>query len=86
LIQLRTGHISLNYHLHRINCSPTLRCPFCDQEETVRHFLLYYPKYRHHWAELNRKLRKRAYDTSYMLSHPNAIKSVIRFVAAMNRL
>ena len=35
-----TGHIGLNKHLHRINCSDTSNCPNCtDTEETVAHYI-----------------------------------------------
>ncbi|THU84165.1 hypothetical protein K435DRAFT_688099 [Dendrothele bispora CBS 962.96] len=44
LIQLRTGHIQLYYHLHRTQQTDSPTCPCCNQhQETVIHFLLYAP-------------------------------------------
>ncbi|OAX34193.1 hypothetical protein K503DRAFT_659786, partial [Rhizopogon vinicolor AM-OR11-026] len=41
MLWLRTRHISLNRHLHRIGKSPTPDCPHCEGSiETVQHFLL----------------------------------------------
>ncbi|KAG2132992.1 hypothetical protein DEU56DRAFT_739252 [Suillus clintonianus] len=47
LIGLRTGHIALNKHLHRLNKSPSQFCPHCPRStETVHHFILVCRKYR----------------------------------------
>lgn len=44
LTQLRTGHVPLNKHLHRIKCAESPICPKCEMEnETVAHFLLMCP-------------------------------------------
>ncbi|GJF00298.1 hypothetical protein PsYK624_165820 [Phanerochaete sordida] len=46
LFQLRTGHIALNKHLHRINCVDSPLCPACEEApESVDHFLLFCPAY-----------------------------------------
>ena len=46
LIQLRTGHVPLNHHLHTIGPADTQRCPGCGAaKETVLHFVLQCPKY-----------------------------------------
>ena len=41
IMQLHTGHIALNKHLHRIHHSPSPICPNCNDgaEESVFHFL-----------------------------------------------
>ena len=41
IMQLHTGHIGLNKHLHHIKCSNTLYCPNCDENaiEDRHHFL-----------------------------------------------
>ena len=46
-IQLRTGHIPLNKHLHRIKKSATPKCLQCghNQIETVHHYLFDCPRY-----------------------------------------
>ena len=40
-LQLRTGHIGLNKHLHHLNCTPNLLCNSCDEQvdEMIHHFL-----------------------------------------------
>lgn len=46
LIQLRTGHIPLKTHLHRINHASDPYCPSCvAKRETILHFILSCPKY-----------------------------------------
>ncbi|KAG2043901.1 hypothetical protein BDR03DRAFT_807832, partial [Suillus americanus] len=41
IFQLRTGHIALNKHLHRISKIPSAKCEKCNaHEETAHHFLL----------------------------------------------
>ena len=41
VMQLHTGHIGVNKHLHQIKCSELPHCPNCDKNaiETVHHFL-----------------------------------------------
>ncbi|KAJ3907874.1 hypothetical protein F5879DRAFT_939597 [Lentinula edodes] len=47
LTQLRTGHIPLQKHLHRIHRADTLICPCCEQQpETVFHYLFPCPAHR----------------------------------------
>ena len=44
--QFITGHIGLNYHLHKINRSETAMCESCElEEETVEHFIGRCPTY-----------------------------------------
>ena len=44
LVQLRTGHIALNHHLHRIGKADAPTCPCCMRaDETVQHFLFHCP-------------------------------------------
>lgn len=46
LFQLRTGHVALNKHLHRIKCADSPLCPACEEApESVDHFLLFCPAY-----------------------------------------
>ena len=44
LMQLRTGHVPLNYFLHRISKVESLVCPACQlNNETVHHYLFKCP-------------------------------------------
>ena len=42
IFRMRTQHIALNKHLHRIGAHTTSSCPLCDHpEETINHHLFY---------------------------------------------
>jgi hypothetical protein len=88
LIQLRTGHIGLNQHLHRINRSDTAYCPHCKGTtvESIRHFLIQCPHYRELRQIMRAKLRRKADDMSYMLSNAEAAQVVTTFALATRRL
>ena len=46
LTQLRTEHIPLQVHLHRIGKADSAQCPSCGHaKETVHHYLLDCPTY-----------------------------------------
>ena len=44
LARLRIGHVGLNFHLFRINVSPSPSCS-CGQTETIEHFFFQCPLY-----------------------------------------
>jgi hypothetical protein len=87
LIQLRTGRIGLNRHLHQLSQADDPFCPHCPHvEETVRHLLLECPKY---WKErlfVQRRLRRKAFDMKTLISDPKAIHLTLKFVAQTRRL
>jgi len=57
-MQLKTGHVGLNVHLHRINISKTPLCPLCKQyNETVDHVLRHCRAYDEIWTQLHRKVK-----------------------------
>lgn len=87
LLWLRTKHISLNQHLHRIGKSPSPNCPHCvDSAETVLHFLLVCPQYARARHVLTTALRRRASSLLFLLSNPKASASLIRYVNSTGRL
>ncbi|KAF9245438.1 hypothetical protein BU15DRAFT_13391, partial [Melanogaster broomeanus] len=88
LIWLRTGHISLNQHLHRIKKSDTPNCPNCedDRQETVEHFLLGCPQYAHERHVLQSSLGRVAFSLPFILTQPTAHEPVIRFINSTKRL
>ena len=55
IIQLRTGHCSLNSYLHRFGLADSPLCECGTGEETVEHFLLECPLYREQRTELRNK-------------------------------
>jgi len=87
LIQLRTGHIGLNKHLHRINKKDSPDCDECDgTPETVFHFIMECPKYNHQRHILRRTLRREANDLAYLLNNKNAIVPLVNYINSTNRL
>ena len=47
LYRLRTGHNRLNMHLHKLGLHNSGLCDFCEEPETVKHYLLDCLKYQH---------------------------------------
>jgi ribonuclease HI len=87
LIQLRTGHISLNKHLHRIGKSETPQCPAChERTETVMHFLLQCPAHSAHRTTLYSNLRYRSRSISHLLSSPKALPHLFKYISDTGRL
>ena len=82
IMQLRTGHIGLNKHLHHIKCSNTLYCPNCDENtiEDTHHFLFTCSGYRHKCSILHRKLRRHSHDLSYLLPNPAATLPLLQYI------
>lgn len=82
IMQLRTGHIGLNKHLHWIHHSDTPYCPSCDENaiELTHHFLFNCVCYCHERSILQHKLHCQSHNVSYLLSHPAAILPLLKFV------
>jgi hypothetical protein len=87
LFQLRSGHVALNHHLFRIHRSETPSCPHCQgiTVETVKHFLLDCPQYVQERHKLRIKLRRNASSLSFLLSSPEAVLPLLKFVHATGR-
>ena len=52
LYRLRTGHNGLNMHLHKLGLHNSGLCDFCEEPETVKHYLLDCLKYQHYQENL----------------------------------
>lgn len=64
IFQLRTGHVLLNKHLHRISKSPALICPACRQKEESVHyrdFILECSAYTRHRNSFRASLCRKTY-------------------------
>jgi ribonuclease HI len=86
IFQLRTGHVPLNHHLHRIKKSPTPTCPHCPtKRETVTHFLIFCRAHAKHRNTLNDKLKWKARNLSTLLAEPIGIKPLLAFTHATKR-
>ena len=81
LIQLRTEHAPLNYHLHRIPKADTATCPSCGQaRETVAHLLLDCPEYEDARAHMRFKLGQGATSIQFLLTSPKALQPLFQFL------
>ena len=83
LFQLRTGHVPLNKHLHRISKVDSPKCPHCpNATETVLHYLLECPKYTNARHCLRRALHRKARSLPSLLADPKCTKPVLAFIHA----
>ena len=86
LVQLRTGHIALSKHLHRIGKADTPVCPCCRrEEETVIHFLLRCPAHAIARRALFRSVGRDASYVRKLLSNPGTIPHTLEYVGATKR-
>jgi hypothetical protein len=82
LVQLRTGHIPLNKHLHRIKRSPTPLCPACKRaDETVHHFLFDCRAHEHARSRLRHSLGRKSKSLSDLLGRTESRKTLLEYVA-----
>lgn len=87
ITQLRTGHVPLNHHLHRINRAESAACPGCGYaRETVLHFLTQCPAWETARTPLVKKLWRKAYDLRTILNTREAIPALLRFITDTGRL
>ena len=87
LIQLRTGHVPLNHHLHTIGRANTQRCPGCGAaKETVLHFVLQCPKYALQRRVYFGPLGRNGQRLEYLLSTKEGIERLFKLVNAARRL
>ena len=52
IYRLKTGHNRLNMHLHKLGLHDSGLCDFCEEPETVKHYLLDCLKYQHYQENL----------------------------------
>jgi hypothetical protein len=86
-MQLQTGYIPLNKHLHRIGWAKSPYCQLCPcTEEDVNHSLFNCYKYMCQRLGLIISLRQRAFTTQGLLSNKNAICNTLNFVNTTGQL
>ncbi|MBW0503835.1 hypothetical protein O181_043550 [Austropuccinia psidii MF-1] len=56
--QLRSNHIQLNAYLYQIKQVPSPRCPHCNAQENISHYLLYCNKFRTQHRNFKREIRR----------------------------
>ena len=85
--QLKTGHIGLNAHLHRIKISETAACTACKQyNETVDHVLRHCRAYDEPRLQLRRHAKRDMTTLQKLLGNDNNITYVTTFVKKTKRL
>jgi ribonuclease HI len=86
LIQLRTGHVPLAKHLHKIQKADSPICPRCRQaDESVAHFLLHCTAHADARRELHRAAGPNARVLSKLLGSPKLLPHLFRFLGRTGR-
>ncbi|PPQ75777.1 hypothetical protein CVT25_013428, partial [Psilocybe cyanescens] len=92
LVQVRTGHIPLNAHLHRINKSPSNKCPNCRERrggeravETVEHFIYECRAYRQLRREFYNRIKSNNPSMEQLTTSLKMAKPLLKFIAQTKR-
>lgn len=86
ITQLRTGHVPLNYHLHRIKKADSPFCPHCnDKEETIHHYLIECPAYDAERMQMQAACKNYDLPMKILLSTVEGMKATITFVQRTKR-
>ncbi|KAE9407133.1 hypothetical protein BT96DRAFT_746098, partial [Gymnopus androsaceus JB14] len=81
LTQIRTGHIPLNSHLHRIQLADSPDCPCCKRHpETVFHYLLECPAHCAPRNRLQRAVGHERFNMAALLTDSANLKHLFRFI------
>lgn len=84
-IRLRTGHIGLNKHLHRIKKTESPSCKCGAPQETVEHYLTVCPCYNRARHVLRNSLGQKATLVPYLLTNQEARMHLMKFVKSTKR-
>ncbi|KAJ3874759.1 hypothetical protein F5051DRAFT_314507, partial [Lentinula edodes] len=90
LFQLRTGHVPLNSHLHRIGKADSPNCPHCNAAgraniETVKHYITECPAYRKERFRLRQKLGRQTRSLRHLLSDKKCTPHLLRYIGGTKR-
>ena len=86
LMQLRTGHVPLNYFLHKINKAESLVCPACQlADETVHHYLFDCLGFVYERHTLARTTGCNSKSIRHLLGNWHAFKAVLAYIHATGR-
>ncbi|KAJ3897958.1 hypothetical protein F5879DRAFT_761292, partial [Lentinula edodes] len=81
LTQLRTGHIPLQRHLHRIGKADSPTCPCCKHgNKTVMHYLFECCAHRQARGRLQRKLANDQWSIGSLLSTKSSLPHLFRYI------
>ncbi|KAF8802975.1 hypothetical protein BYT27DRAFT_7110958, partial [Phlegmacium glaucopus] len=86
LTQLRTAHIPLAKHLHRMGKAESPLCPTChEHDETVIHFILLCPAFVVPRRAMQALLGPIAHDLPKILNSSVALKPLFRYIKDTKR-
>ncbi|KAJ7271397.1 hypothetical protein B0H12DRAFT_1003869, partial [Mycena haematopus] len=86
LLQLRTGHVPLAKHLHRIRKADSPICPLCRQaDESVAHFLLHCPHHDAARQALYAKVGPASLSIRHLLGTGKILPHLFRFLSSTSR-
>ncbi|KAF5392001.1 hypothetical protein D9757_003364 [Collybiopsis confluens] len=86
LTQLRTGHIPLYSHLHKIKCIETPICPCCERHvETVHHYLFQCIAHRNARDRLRSKVGRANMKARKLLTNASLLVYLFKFVNETRR-
>ena len=91
-MQLRTGHIPLNFYLKRIGKIDSDKCPRCAEDpislqivETIGHFLFECQSYEEEREELIEKIGRSQLSLVKIMKNIDKIKALATFVNRTGR-
>jgi len=85
LVQMRTGHIPLQAHLHRIRKVETLTCQNCHKaDKTVHHYLIACMVFAAQRGDMESQLRRAAKSMSTLLTNPKAFLQPFKYIHNTN--
>ena len=85
IVQLRTGHCGLNFHLHRLGITPSPYCECGSGKETVEHYLLECRKYNEQKRILKAKIRKGRISVARLVGDPRMLNTTIEYIRDTRR-
>ena len=93
IMQLRTGHIPLNYYLRRIGKSDSDKCPKCEANpnnvqvtETINHFLFECQQYDEERLSLVAKIGRNRFTIPKIMKNTKHMKALVTYINRTGRL
>ncbi|KAJ3784018.1 hypothetical protein GGU10DRAFT_402979, partial [Lentinula aff. detonsa] len=81
LTQLRTGHIPLQGHLHKIKKTDSPTCPCCKQHpKTTFHYLFQCRAHRRPREILRQKVGRKNWNVGALLTEKNTLRHLFAYV------
>jgi hypothetical protein len=85
IVQLQTGHVSLNLFLKKIKVVDSALCKRCCEPETVTHYLKHCKRFTAQRARLRDKVGKASHSTPHLLGNPKTIPATLRYIQDTGR-